>query len=107
MNFLPGLNERQAVAELAGFNQVELTAIETFERSHRGREPLPDYDGLEPDAIVEVLSNAGYEQQPVVGNTDGGEPLAKSIEAFSAHDAAVQAANDLSEQVAVAPLKGG
>jgi hypothetical protein len=66
-----GLNERRAVAELAGFNQVELIAIEAFERSHRDREPvlsklrylrqpepLPDYDALEPDAIVEALSSA-------------------------------------------------
>ncbi len=39
--------------------------------------------------------------------TDGGEPLAKSIEAFGAHDAAVRAANDLSERAAAAPVEVG
>ena len=39
--------------------------------------------------------------------TDGGEPLAKSLEAFAARDAAVQAANDLSAQVAAAPMEVG
>jgi uncharacterized protein YegP (UPF0339 family) len=36
---------------------------------------------------------------------DGGEPLARSIEAFASHDAAVEAANDLSERVAAAPME--
>jgi hypothetical protein len=66
-----GLNERQAVAQLVHFNQVELTAIEAFERTHRDRpavinklrylrqpEPLAGYDALEPDAITEALSGA-------------------------------------------------
>jgi hypothetical protein len=65
------LNEREAVAELAQLNQIELTAIETFERAHRDRdavlnklrylrqvEPLPGYDALEPGAIGEALSGA-------------------------------------------------
>jgi hypothetical protein len=68
------LNERQAVAELARLNQTELTAIEQFERSHREREPLlnklrylrqpeplPGYDGLEPDGIAEALAEADAE----------------------------------------------
>jgi hypothetical protein len=65
------LGERDAVAGLAGRNQEELAAIETFERSHRGREavlnklrylqqpePLPGYDALDSDAIVEALATA-------------------------------------------------
>ena len=66
-----GLNERQAVAQLVHFNQVELAAIDAFERTHRDRpavinklrylrqpEPLTGYDGLEPDAIADALSGA-------------------------------------------------
>ena len=65
------LNDRQAVEHLGGLDQVELTAIDAFERSHRDRpavhdklrylrqrEPLPGYDALEPDAIVQALSGA-------------------------------------------------
>jgi hypothetical protein len=65
------LGERDAVAGLTGRNQEELAAIETFERSHRGREavlnklrylqqpePLPNYDALDPEAIVEILATA-------------------------------------------------
>jgi uncharacterized protein YegP (UPF0339 family) len=37
--------------------------------------------------------------------TEGGDPLAKSIEAFASRGAAVQAASDLSEQVAAAPME--
>jgi hypothetical protein len=68
------LNERDAVAGLAQHNQAELTAIETFERSHRDRpavlnklrylrqrEPLAGYDALEPKAIEEALSGSGSE----------------------------------------------
>lgn len=66
-----GLNERDAVAELGGLNQIELTVIDTFERSHRDREPvlnklrylrqpepLPGYDALEQGEIAEALSGA-------------------------------------------------
>jgi uncharacterized protein YegP (UPF0339 family) len=37
--------------------------------------------------------------------TDGGEPLAKSIEAFTSRGAAVRAAGDLSERAAAAPIE--
>lgn len=37
--------------------------------------------------------------------TAGGEELAKSIEAFASHGAAVRAARALSEQVAAAPIE--
>jgi hypothetical protein len=66
-----GLDEREAVAELARLNQVDLTAIETFERSHRKRpavinklrylrqtEPLPGYDALESSEVAEALTGA-------------------------------------------------
>ena len=39
--------------------------------------------------------------------TDGGDAVAKSIEAFGSHGAAAQAANELSEQVAATRLEVG
>ena len=39
--------------------------------------------------------------------TDGGDAVAKSIEAFSSHGAAAQAANELSERVAATRLEVG
>jgi uncharacterized protein YegP (UPF0339 family) len=36
---------------------------------------------------------------------DGGEPLAHSIEAFTSHAAAAQAAGELSGQAAAAPME--
>jgi hypothetical protein len=65
------LGEREAVEQLGGLDQVELTAIAAFEGSHRDRpsvhdklrylrqrEPLPGYDALEADAVVQALSDA-------------------------------------------------
>jgi hypothetical protein len=65
------LNEREAVAGLNQFDQAELEAIETFERSHRERsgvlnklrylrqrEPVTGYDALETDAIEEALTGS-------------------------------------------------
>ena len=68
------LNEREAASGLTPFDQAELTAIEAFERSHRGRpavlsklrylrqpEPVPGYDALEAHAIGDALSGADTE----------------------------------------------
>lgn len=65
------LGERQAIGSLTERTQVELAAIEEFERANRDRdpvlsklrylrqpEPLPGYDALEPDAITAALSGA-------------------------------------------------
>lgn len=65
------LGERDAVARLPKLTQVELAAVEDFERAHRARpavinklrylrqaEPLPGYDALESDGIEEALSGA-------------------------------------------------
>jgi hypothetical protein len=66
-----GLKERQAIGNLSKLNQVDLTAIEEFERSHDDRpavlnklrylrqpEPLDGYDALEPNEIGKALSGA-------------------------------------------------
>jgi hypothetical protein len=65
------LGEREAIAELQNFNQAELTEIHAFERSHherapvldklrylREREPLPDYDALDSQAVTATLASA-------------------------------------------------
>ncbi len=71
---IPGydrLGDRQVVAGLRESSQVELAAIETYERSHRSRpevldklrymrgsEPLPGYDALSPEQITTALAGA-------------------------------------------------
>jgi hypothetical protein len=71
---IPGydqLGDKQVAARLRQFSQVELAAIETYERSHRNRaevldklrymrgsEPLPGYDALSPEQITTALAGA-------------------------------------------------
>jgi hypothetical protein len=62
---------RQAMDALADHSQIELEAAESYERSHkdrepvltklhymRGREPLPGYDSLSVEQIVTALEDA-------------------------------------------------
>ena len=69
-----GLKAEKVVPMLKGYSQVELAAIESYERSHANRqvvldklrylitdEPLAGYDQLEPDAIAEALKGADAE----------------------------------------------
>jgi len=74
---MPGydkLDDRQIAARLDGLSQVELAAVEAYERSHLDRtqvldklrymrtdEPLPGYDGLNPEQIAEALAGADAE----------------------------------------------
>ena len=71
---IPGydqLDHKEVGARLRALSQVELTAVETYERSHgdrpevldklrymRGTEPLPGYDALSPGQIAEALVRA-------------------------------------------------
>ena len=71
---LPGydrLKVGQIIARLPRFSQVELTAVESYERTHanrvdvlnklrylRGPEPVVGYDGLKPEEIVAGLRHA-------------------------------------------------
>jgi hypothetical protein len=68
------LDDREIGARLDGLSQVELAAVETYERSHEDRpevlaklrymrtsEPLPGYDALSPEQIVEALAGADAE----------------------------------------------
>ncbi len=68
------LDDRKIVKQLAQLSQAELAAIETYERSHQGRatvlaklrylrgnEPLPGYDALEPQDVVDALAGADGE----------------------------------------------
>jgi hypothetical protein len=65
------LNDRQVIDELSGHSQIELEAVESYERSHqdrepvldklrwmRGREPLPGYDALGVEEIVAAVGDA-------------------------------------------------
>lgn len=74
---IPGydrLDDKEIARRLRRLSQVELAAVETHERSHRARpavldklrymrtrEPLPAYDTLTPEQIVEALSVAHTE----------------------------------------------
>jgi hypothetical protein len=74
---IPGyddLGEKQINDRLSQLSQVELAAVETYERAHgsrpvvldklrymRSSEPLPDYDTLTPEQIAEALAGADAE----------------------------------------------
>jgi hypothetical protein len=66
-----GLKSEKVVPMLKGCSQVQLAAVESYERDHANRqvvldklrylitdEPLANYDELEPDAIAEALKGA-------------------------------------------------
>jgi hypothetical protein len=65
------LDGKQVIPHLSHLSQLELAAVEGYERSHRerpvvldrvrwlrGGEPLPGYDALDSDAIVRALADA-------------------------------------------------
>jgi hypothetical protein len=65
------LDERQVIKGLSGHSQIELAAVERYERSHqdrktvldklrylRGSEPLSGYDALSTEEIVAALKDA-------------------------------------------------
>jgi hypothetical protein len=65
------LDDREVIRVLSDHSQVELEAVESYERSHQGREgvlnklrylrdsePLPSYDALSVDEIVSALQDA-------------------------------------------------
>jgi hypothetical protein len=65
------LDDRQVTEGFSDHSQIELEAVETYERSHkdrkpvldklrymRGREPLPGYDALSVEEIVAALEEA-------------------------------------------------
>ena len=65
------LDDRQVVEGLSDHSQIELEAVESYERSHqdrqrvldklrymRQREPLPGYDALSVEEIVSALEDA-------------------------------------------------
>jgi hypothetical protein len=65
------LDDRQVMEGLSDHSQIELAAVESYERSHQGRgavldklrymrqpEPLPCYDALSVEEIVTALKEA-------------------------------------------------
>jgi hypothetical protein len=79
---IPGydrLGHREIGLKMPGLSQVELEAVETYERAHKERpevlakvrymlttEPLPDYDTLSPEQIAEALVGADAEKVKAV-----------------------------------------
>ena len=68
------LDDREVGARLDGLSQVELAAVDSYERAHRDRpevldklrymrtnEPLPGYDALSPEQIADALAGADAE----------------------------------------------
>jgi hypothetical protein len=68
------LDDKEVGARLPDLSQVELAAVETYERSHKNRpevldklrymhtsEPLPDYDTLTTEQIAKALADADAE----------------------------------------------
>ena len=68
------LDGKQVSERLSQLTQVELAAVETYERAHedrrvvlaklrymQGTEPVPGYDALTPEQIAEVLAGADAE----------------------------------------------
>ena len=68
------LDDKTVGTRLTALSQVELAAVETYERSHKDRpsvlaklrymhtsEPLPDYDTLSPEQISQALAGADAE----------------------------------------------
>jgi hypothetical protein len=69
-----GLKEKEIADRLSQLSQVELAAVETYERAHEGRpvvldklrymrggEPLPGYDALTTEQIARALAGADAE----------------------------------------------
>ncbi len=65
------LGEKQVSDQLAQLSQVELAAVESYERAHgsrpavleklrymQGSEPLPGYDALTPEQIADAIADA-------------------------------------------------
>jgi hypothetical protein len=68
------LGDQQVSNQLSQLSQVELAAVETYERAHasrpvvldklryiRGSEPMPGYDGLTTEQIADALADADAE----------------------------------------------
>jgi hypothetical protein len=74
---IPGYNrlkDKEIADQLAQLSQVDLAAVEAYERAHdnrpvvldklrymRGSEPLPGYDALAPEQIAKALAGADTE----------------------------------------------
>jgi hypothetical protein len=52
------LDARQVIDGLHDRSQIELEAVESYERSHQDRESVPDYDALSSDEVVTALEEA-------------------------------------------------
>lgn len=103
------LDDRQIRDRLDGLSQVQLAAVETYERSHldrrevldklrylRMREPLEGYDGLEPAQISEAL--AGADAQTVKAVRDYERKFAHRPEVMDEAARVLETAQESAEQ---------
>ena len=100
-----GMSEREAIGGFTQLDQVELTALEEFERSNRKRpavlnklrylrqrEPVPGYDSLEPNAIEAALSEC--DTLTIKAAREYENKLKKRPSALKAIDTALRAARE-------------
>ena len=84
-----GVETRQLTQELSDHSQIELEAVEIYERTHRGRdavldklrylrgpEPLPGYDALGADEILAALGMPTWRRSRGCAITSGSSPSA-------------------------------
>jgi hypothetical protein len=83
------LDDKQVGVRLHELSQVEVTAVETYERSHKDRpevldklrymrtsEPLPGYDALSPEQIATALAGADQRQSRPCATTSASSDIA-------------------------------
>jgi hypothetical protein len=117
------LDDKELGARLPELSQVELAAVETYERSHKNRpevldklrymhtsEPLAGYDALSPEQIVEVLADADAETVKAVRDYErkfGARPQVMEAAARVLPTAKASAGEDRAEEEKVERVKEG
>jgi hypothetical protein len=117
------LDDRELGARLPELSQVELDAVETYERAHKNRpevidrlrymhtrEPLPGYDALSPEQIVEALAGADAETVKAVRDYErkfGARPQVMEAAARALPTAKPSAGEDRADEEKAERIKEG
>lgn len=117
------LDHKALGARFPELSQVELAAVETYERSHKNRpevldklrymhtsEPLPGYDALSPEQIAEALAGADAETVKAVRDYErkfGGRPQVIEAAARVLPTAKASAAEDRADEAKAERVKEG
>jgi hypothetical protein len=117
------LDDKHIGARLDELSQVELAAVESYERSHEDRpvvldklrymltsEPLPDYDTLSPEQIAEALADADAETVKAVRDYErkfGARPQVMEAAAGLLSEAKPSAGEDRAAEEKVERVKEG